>query len=354
MDPVGILITGTGAPGTVGTLEALKQAPFQYRLIGTDIDPLVANRLLFDTFYAVPEPEKAEFVDKLREIVTQEHVSIVLPQVTRELVPLAVNKKLFAQLGCQVLVNDHDKIEILNDKYRLMQSMRQLGLEVPKHYLVTTKEELKEAVCWLGYPERRVVVKPPVSNGMRGLRILTESSDRVFDFLHKKPDSAECSLDDLLAIFPTEAIPDLLVCQHLPGLEVSVDCLCKSGKPVLVLPRTRDKIRSGITFTGTSIREDAIIGQCAKVIRGLSLEHVIGFQFKYSEKGYPMILECNPRIQGTMVLGAFCRANVIVGAMCQALDMPFEFAQTDINWGVRLSRYWGGIVYKNNSLIVKF
>ena len=354
MDNVVILITGAGAPGTVGTLEALRHVPFKYKPIGIDIDQQCANRFLFDAFHVVPEPEKPEFITTLQEIVKKEKVSVVLPQVTRELVPLATSKKLFAQLGCQILVNDLDAIKIINDKYKLMQLMKNLSIKVPEHYLISTKRELKEAVQKLGYPTKKVVVKPPVSSGMRGLRILIESSDRVSDFLNKKPHSAECSLDDLLGIFPTESIPDLLVCEFLPGIEVTVDCLGKSGEPRLIIPRTRDQIRTGITFRGSTINESEIIKQCTTVIGELRLDSIIGFQFKYNEKRYPMILECNPRIQGTMVLGAFSGANVILGAVCQALGLEFRSTQKDIEWGVQLSRYWGGIVSKKDELRGRF
>ncbi|RLC81216.1 MAG: ATP-dependent carboxylate-amine ligase [Chloroflexi bacterium] len=354
MDTVNILVTGIGAPGTLGTLESLKPAPFQYRLIGIDIDSAIANRILFDAFYTVPVPEDDEFINQLLKIVAREQVSIILPQVTRELRPLAAHKVAFARLGCRVLVNDTTRIDILNDKHRLMREMSRMGMPVPEHTLVHTKRDLELAAYHLGYPETKVVVKPPISNGMRGLRILSEPDDPVADFMTKKPDSAHCTLGDLLAIFPTPKIPDLLVCQYLPGTEVSVDCLCRHGDPVLVLPRTRDKIRSGITFAGTSVWEQVVIEQCSAIIRELELDHIVGFQFKYDEHGHPMILECNPRIQGTMVLGAFCCANVIVGAVCQALEMPFQFTQVDIEWGVKLSRYWGGIIYKDDRLIGKF
>jgi len=354
MDSVNLLITGVGAPGTLGTLESLKQLPFPYKCIGTDLESQTANQLLFDTFYPVPPPEDAAFIDTIRDIVTQEKINILLPQVTRELSPLADHKDMFVQLGCHVLVNDREKIKILNNKYRLMQHIQQLGFPVPEHRWVNSKTALQEAAHRLGYPNKKVIVKPPVSNGMRGLRILTESSDQVADFLNKKPDSAQCSLHNLLTIFPNETLPDLLVCEYLPGTEVSVDCLCKDGEPVLILPRTRDKIRSGITFAGTTVCDNVIINQCVEIIQSLGLDHIVGFQFKYNTQGYPLILESNPRIQGTMVLGAFCQANVIAGAVSQALGYPFESTQAGIHWGVQLSRYWGGIVHKNHRLIGKF
>jgi carbamoyl-phosphate synthase large subunit len=322
--------------------------------VGTDIDSRVGNRFLVDAFYVVPEPENLGFSERLREIVLREKVSIILPQVTRELLALARSKEAFAALGCQILVNDPEKIEVLNDKYKMMKAAAALGVRVPKHYLVTTRAQLEDAVYKLGYPAMRVVVKPPVSSGMRGLRILGEPSDRMRDFLHRKPDSAECSLEELLRVFADDRIPDLLVCEYLPGMELSVDCLCARGSAVIVLPRTRERVRTGITFAGTVVRDDLVIGECLKLIEGLKLDHVIGFQFKYSEEGYPAILECNPRVQGTMVLGAFCRANIIVGAVRQALGLPLDLRQDGIEWGVSIWRYWGGVVYNKDGVVARF
>jgi carbamoyl-phosphate synthase large subunit len=353
MDNVVILITGIGAPGTIGTVAALKNSVFTHRLIGIDIKPSPANRFFFDEFYCVPPPEHPDFISNLFDLVCRENVSLILPQVTRELEPLSSNKELFAESGCSILVNDYENVKVLNNKYELMQAMSRMGLKVPEHYLIKTKKELQKLAYQLGYPKKKVVIKPPVSNGMRGLRILTEPYDKVYDFLNEKPDSSKCSLVELLSVFEDEEIPELIVSEYLPGEEISVDCLCKDGESILVLPRTRNEIRSGITFSGTAIQEENIITQTREIIGQFQLSHALGFQFKYDENASPQILECNPRIQGTMVFGAFCGANVILGAVYQALNIDLSFSQSNIDWEVSFARYWGGLAYKKNSFIEK-
>jgi carbamoyl-phosphate synthase large subunit len=100
-------------------------------------------------------------------------------------------------------------------------------------------------------------------------------------------------------------------------------------------------MKSGITFHGTAEKNDAIIEYSKKLSEKLQLEYAFGFQFKNDDNNIPKLLECNPRIQGTMVLSTFAGANIIYGAVQRALNEPVS--SSDIKWGTRIMRYWGGI-----------
>ena len=71
------------------------------------------------------------------------------------------------------------------------------------------------------------------------------------------------------------------------------------------------------------------------------MEFCFGFQFKYDIYGIPKILECNPRVQGTMIFSTFMGANIIYAAVksCLGEFLP-EFS---LNWDTKLIRYWGAI-----------
>lgn len=55
-----------------------------------------------------------------------------------------------------------------------------------------------------------------------------------------------------------------------------------------------------------------------------------------------MLLECNPRVQGTMIASVLAGANVIWMAVNDALGRPV-MAVPGIRLGSRFQRYWGGV-----------
>ena len=137
----------------------------------------------------------------------------------------------------------------------------------------------------------------------------------------------------------SDKFPSMIVMEYFPGAEYTVDVL--NSNMLTIIPRRRDLIKSGITFIGTVEKNEEIIEYSKKLSEGIGLDYAYGFQFKLDAMGVPKLLECNPRIQGTMVLSTFAGANVIYGAVKYALGE--EVPTFDIKWGTKILRYWGGI-----------
>ena len=78
------------------------------------------------------------------------------------------------------------------------------------------------------------------------------------------------------------------------------------------------------------------------------LKYCFGFQFKYDINNIPKILECNPRVQGTMVFSTMMGANLIYSSLksCLGEDIP-EFV---LHWETKLLRYWGAIGVNDKSI----
>jgi carbamoyl-phosphate synthase large subunit len=335
-----VLVTGSGAPGIKGTLFSL-QNNFDHRKIrtvGTDIRKDAVGRYLCDRFYSIPRPNDENYLSSLLSVCKKENVAVLLPQNTAELFMLARHKQEFEDCGTVVAVSDPGAIDMANDKGKLLAAAEEIGLPIPKFFRADRMDALLAYAKRLGWPEKRVVVKPPVSNGMRGLRIIDESLDLKRSFYEEKPTSVLLKMNDLQNILG-ESFPALLVTQFLPGEELTVDVLCANG--LTVVPRTRDRITSGITFDGTVKEDRSVIDFSERLSRKVGLKYAFGYQFKLNEEGVPCLLESNPRIQGTMVLATFAGANIIYGAVKHAIGE--QVPEFEIKWGTRILRYWGGL-----------
>jgi len=352
METIKVLITGAGAPGIKGTIYSIENN-FDKRkidIIGTDSNNDVIGKYLCDKFYFIPKASDTKnYLDALIDICSKDKINIIIPQNTAELITLASNKNRFREIGVSILVSDEKPIKIANNKYKLMKICDELELPVGRFHLVSNFNDLIHFAKELGWPDKKIVVKPPISNGLRGVRIIDEAIDLKKLFYEEKPTSLYTKMENLKRILGNK-FPDLIVTEYLPGEEYTVDVL-RTGKNITVIPRKRDLIRSGITFNGTTEFNEKIIEYSTKISERINLTHCFGFQFKMDENGIPKILESNPRVQGTMVLATFAGANIIYAAIKQILgeDIP----NFNINWGTKIYRYWGGIAVKNNKVLTK-
>jgi len=340
MDRINVLITGAGAPGIAGTLYSLKNNydNRDIKTVGVDIKKEVVGKYLCDKFYQIPKPDEKNFILKLMKICEKEKIDVVLPQVTKELFPLSKNKKEFEKIGSKIAISNYEAIKKANNKYELIKLCKEINIPYTKFYLVDDFKELKKKVFELGYPKKKVCIKPPISSGMRGFRILIPKKSKK-DFYEEKPAGIYSSVEELQE-FLGEKFPELLITEYLPGKEYSVDCF-RNEEKCIVIPRSRDLIRTGITFNGTIEKNEKIIEYSKKIAEKLDMKFCFGFQFKLDSNRIPKIIESNPRIQGTMIMSTFAGANIIYSAVKEALGE--KIPNFKIKWGLKFMRYWGGI-----------
>jgi len=353
-DIVTVIITGGGAPGIAGTISAIRNNPegVSFKIITTDINSDVVGKYFADSFYKVPPPEKEKYVPLLQEISQREKVKVIIPQTTREIMVLSENMEKFTDLGVAITVSSPESIRIANDKFSLLQKAKEIGVPCPGYYLTDSEASLIEAIRSLGYPRKKVVVKPRTSNGMRGLRILTEKPWTIERFLSEKPAGLETNLRALLDILHSGNWPELLVTEYLPGSEYTTDVF-RGRYGTVVIPRLRENIRSGITFNAkVDLRAD-LIEYSARLAETLNLSYCFGFQFKLSEEGTPKLLECNPRVQGTMVTSVLAGFNLIYYSTKEARGKPTKISNLSLNDALRFRRYWGGVVINESGFIGK-
>lgn len=348
MDNVTVLVTGAGAPGIAGTLYSLRNNfdGRKIKIIGTDILDITVGGYLCDKTYKVSTPSREllynkypQFILDIIGICEKEKVDVILPQVTAELEDLSVWIPALEEIGTTVAVSPTHTISETNNKHRLLCTCKQIGIPVPEFHLVHTWEQFETALDALCYPEKKIVIKPPISSGSRGFRIIDENLDRVEAFYRKKPTGIHIRKNEL--DFLGEVFPPLLVMEYLPNMEYTVDVLARGENQPTVVPRRRDNIRTGITFRGTVEKDADIIEYSERLTEEVGLDYAFGFQFKRDSEGIAKIIECNPRIQGTMVLSTLAGANIVYGAVKKALEE--DIPEFKIKWGTELLRYWGGI-----------
>ncbi len=337
-------MTGAGAPGAAGILKCLRQEKGVH-VVCADADPEASGKYLADDFVCIPTADKADFSDIVLSICREKNIHVLMPLVTKELIPLSLRIKEFELAGTKLLISSTASLEIANNKSRLYEFLQWRGMQIPDFRVVETIEQFQNAVAELGYPSKQVCFKPSVSNGSRGFRIISEQFNEADILFNQKPSNVFIRLNDALRVLSSAPFPELLVSQYLPGDEYSVDCLCDQGKALLVLPRLRKKMINGISVKGEFVKNDNIINYSTQIIKELQLHGNIGIQVKANEEGEYLVLEVNPRVQGTISAALGAGVNLPLLAVKQELGLPIMQNELNVKWGVRFSRYWEEVFY---------
>jgi len=345
MKDVNVLITGAGAPGAPGIIKSLRLVKERkIKIIGLDADKNSVGFSMVDKHYLIPPAQDKNFIKEVLKIAKKEKVKIIIPLVTKELIKFARNDVLFKKNNIKVSISNEKVLRIINNKYFLMDYCRQNNIPTPCFYLVKNYKDFETAVFNLGYPKNIVCFKPPVSNGLRGFRILNEKVNRLDLLMNYKPDNVFSSLKEIKPVLKNaRSFPKLIVMEYLPGEEYSVDVLANEGIPIIVIPRLREKLKMGISFAGKTVYDKKIIDYSKKIVTLLKLNGNIGLQFKRDQEGVPKIIESNPRVQGTIVLCTAAGANLVYLAVKLALGE--KITKPKIKWGIKMIRYWEEIYY---------
>jgi carbamoyl-phosphate synthase large subunit len=291
MEPLTIVVSASGAPGTAALLRALRgNGEREVRLVGTDMSERSAGRHLCDAFHLVPSGSDPEFPDAMREVAEREGADAILPQSSFDLEGLAAAVDRFE--GIAVLVSPLDAIRRSNDKAETYALLHRLGLPAPEFRRVQGAEAVEAAARELGYPERPVCFKPVFSSGSRGFRILDPSVDRAHTLLRERPGFVAMRLEEAVEILDSVGDrTELLVMELATGGERTIDGIANGRDVVLGHPKTREAMRAGLAMYFVTLDDPELMRLADTIVAELGIEHFFNIQLVGEH-----VIEINPRI----------------------------------------------------------
>ena len=351
MDDITVLVTAAGAPGAVGIIESLRaNRERSVRIIGTDMRVAASGRPFLDGFFQVPPGRDSGFIDSIIDICRRAGVDVILPLSTEELLAFASERdRISDTCGAKVCVSPRGAIETSNEKAKLFSALEAAGVPVPAHRTISTANELRSSAGTLGFPEKPVCMKPSFAHGGRGFRVIEDNADAKEVLLERKPENSSISIDEAERLLTGLDEPvEMLVMEYLPGREYSVDMLCNDGEMLVAVPRTRDEIRSGISFRGAVIDCPAAVAVCEGACDAIGFEGPIGMQMREDGDSVLKVLEVNPRLHGSVVLTVAAGVNLPYLSVKNCLNEPFVIPP--IRYGTSMSRYWGATFHGEDGL----
>lgn len=335
-------VTLPAVPGVV-RMAQLNPLGYQIQTMGVDAHPSPPEALLCDHFESIGPHTEERLLEHLSALCHSHSVDLILPAMDDHALLCARQRAAFEALGTRVLAPPAESIEPVIDKSRLFALLQERGMEeiLPPWHSVSSVEELERGAQALGYPDRTLVAKPQHSCGRRGvIRICAESDPRIF----YERREVSLTLDEYVQRYHSlPHPPKLLMMQELPGKEYSADGIFFGERAEFIL-RERLQVYGGVAWASRPLSHPFLEGVCAELARQLGLVGLSGFQFKEDEEGRPYLLECNPRIQGTLVATLAAGKNLLWKAICGTMGWPLP-EETPPQYGATYSRTWEGVIY---------
>lgn len=288
-----ILITGVGGPTPRSFAIALKKYSFykRFELIGTDINPLAVGLYqneLFNKTLLVPPATSPNYWSAIETIIAEHKIdmAVILPEL--EVMEWSKRKET-QELPCKALIPDYSMAELLVDKSKMTEILKDLDIVPPSVTFSRDHENLTEVFDVL---KGNFWVRS--TSGTSGLGSL-----KVED---------EDSLKNWIQINPN--VQQFIASKFLPGRNLACKMLYFNGNLVrtacaerinYIMAKVAPSGITGNTSFGRLLNEPELVTEAKRAMdflfqhTGAKQHGFFTVDFKEDENGKPYITEINVR-----------------------------------------------------------
>jgi len=227
---------------------------------------------VFKRMHRLPPVYESDCLPRLQELITTNNIDAIFPAHDDVLLWLANRTD---RLSAAVISSSAQTCSICRSKQATYKALRDV-IRVPK--LLNTQEQ----------PVFPVFVKPDCGQGSYRARCINDNE--AFKLA--------CARE-----------PDLIVMEHLPGREYTIDCFSTKDAVIFSAVRERQKTKTGIATLSRPIDMPIARTWAERISEKLDLQGAWFFQMKEDSNGKPCLLEVSPRIAGSMALSRAAGPN---------------------------------------------
>ena len=278
------------------------------------------GEFVFDTVVKdIPFVDHEDFLSTINQIVDTHNIDIIIPAHDSVVLKLA-QAKAEGKLSCDVMTSPAETCEVSRSK---KMSYDYFAGVIPTPKVFGSAAEVEES----DFP---VFLKPDVGQGSKGTYTVKTREDIEF-YMSKDP--------------------SILILEHLPGKEYTVDCFTnKDGELVFCEGRERNRINNGISVNSFTVEDTRFREVAEKINQKLKFRGVWFFQVKEGSSKDLVLMEIAPRIAGTMGLVRGKGVNLVLLSIFDLLGQ--EVAVFENNYTLSIdraleNRYKHDIIYKH-------
>jgi carbamoyl-phosphate synthase large subunit len=307
MKPViNVCVTCVGGRLTYDSVRALRAAEdFDVFLIGIDADPTAAGRLLCDHFSVAPMAEEDEdgYIDHLLALHERFGINALIALSEGECRIVSDHRDSLQAKGINCSVSSAEVVRTMTDKLLMLQCLQDQDIDPGPFRAVDSEAEAEAAIAELGYPDRRVVLKPRAASGSRGV-LIADASMSGFQRLLPERFCGAGPYQSLIGAMADEGMgfENLIAVPYYEGPVFDVDCIAVNGELVDVAARLR-QLKNPLwpTSTGHKISMDPRVLELAKKLcRAFGVHGAGDFDIVLENGETPRLFDSGARFSGSV------------------------------------------------------
>lgn len=327
---VSVCVTCVGGRLIYDILRGLREtAGMQIRILGTDTDAEAHGRLLCDHFAVVPraEVDEEDYISRLEQLHAEYGFDVLFPLSEGEARAIARHGARLKARGIRLSVSDMAVVAALTDKLLLMQGAEAAGIDIGRYVGVESEVDGRAALKELGYPDRKIVLKPRRGAGSRGV-VIVDANEAVWRPLLPNRFCGTAAIEPAFEAMAGAGFgfSGLIAVPHVDGPVYDVDCIVRNGELLDVATRLR-QLRNPLWPTSTGHKLDlhpGVIGMARALCVAFKINGAADFDIALDATGKPVLFDAAARFSGS-VGGSLAAGANFPGQLIRVLmDMPYK------------------------------
>lgn len=327
-EKVNVLITCAGGKFMYDFMACLRAVEGMY-IIGADADPEAQGQLIADKFYTIPmaSQDPKAFVEAVSKIIKENDIDLFIPSADEEVSVSAEHYDHFTkELGTRLAFGNPDAVMHVTDKYNLLKTLSENGLYDGDFYKIQNRDELEDGLAKLNYSNTKIIAKPRLGRGSRGVFLFDDAVKDFYPFLeHRFCGSG--NRDVFFSEMKQRGLPveDLVLMPYYDGAFYDVDMVAKDGELQDICIRLRQlKNQFSPTSTGHKIcMKPEVIEYAAKVCKAVKADGV--FDIDVIETPETMVaIDAAFRFSGSVGASRVAGHNMPAQLVRSVMGLPLE------------------------------
>lgn len=288
--------------------------------------------------YPNPTNGTTDFTEFVSSFICQNKINVVAPMTDATIWPLSNQREYFRDRACLAMAQ-HNAIEMVSDKYKIISLAKELGIPVPETILVRSVEDLNFTSEWT-FP---IVVKDRFS-----IRLINNKTVSGFT-------SYAYSYEELLEIVEErlKKVGEVLLQKFICGVGIGFSCFTSNGEIFLPFQwqriREKDPRGSGSSARKSIVLEPQIKELCQKLIIQTGFQGILMVEFKKDrDNGRITLMEINGRPWGSMQLAIHCGIDYPLHLIRWYLKNQLPPKQIDYKKGITCRWLTADLVHLEN------
>lgn len=298
-------------------------------VIGIDANPDAHGRLLCDYFRVLPmavnDPEG--WISGICALKDELKIDAIICLSDDEARLVSRHREMLNALGIKTSVSKQESVDILTDKLLLLRHLELGGLKVGPYIEVNSMEDLKESLSLLNYPKQKIVLKPRLGSGSRGVLVI-DSKQTSFEF---NLQDRFCGTGTYKQIYVELTRRNInlkgwLAVPYWSGPVFDVECIVKHGQVIMSSARRR-QLKNVFSPTSTGHLVDlnhTVLTYAKNVCEILKLEGAVDLDIVLLESDTAIPLDASARFSGSIGGSYTAGANFFAQIIRVMFDLPLR------------------------------